>query len=924
MINIGHRAWLRRNHCFRRFGVSQFCCPCGYTKGSKDTVDEVINLLNKYKFSKAPPTNRELPTMVTVADCLVASNARVEKFKVSVANRDTAISNYHAGLRPKQRVNQKDLSDATPFIYERPCHDIDTDVEVNTDLNNHGFKLSDFQNSLWFAHCDFRELTYMRRPNRFYRGDKSCVFSNVVNEQNEEDIDQNDVHTKKPWVFDSLPSARIENSLSYGPFHALMNLAILIISLLTGTAGMEFSALKLCLAEGRLPFLDCRLSETFENETAQDEITKNNNNSSGSSSSSVNKNKKNINNNTAASNRFTRNIPYLLANEYQQRSDAFHNCIIIPKGTKDIFGSKNILTGSSNLKGNDKIQYVNVFINFDLLFTDLNPDYKAFCALTSSVVSDMLSPTISRINVHDNLRDMSSVDDLFDRVIEMISVYEAFFPDAVQNFTTHELVDIVKSIRQFGPLQSWWEYPGERFMKLVKDCCPAGGQNITVTMHNLYAIKEMHKRFNYMPPAGKLDNLNRYRDNLIKINKTNMKQLGSQMSSNYYVMNELVLALYNFMATEVIENKHIISPFYRLYMIYYNSSKIIDVKVTKFITKNYPTIPFNPSFYLWIQMLVFSDFSRKLYNLMITDKTADSISEGDLLCGNLFDFDKHSVIEVYNMSPKAVSLRACVKGIDMIGRGIEHCETKEPLQPDVYGHTVYLPANRFNHLNQQWSFSKQTKCWSKFKHWIMRKDKDGVMNCEYKTGYGQTNYFFRIFLPSDAILHNLAFANVTARNVEMHKVLKREDSIISIPYMTVYDESEHPAGRLNLDIFDLETQHMNLNQLAKASRKKMRDNINSLSREFSDSPRAQTYDIDMPQFFCLNRFYSTNVAVCGVTKTSTHWVPILVDDNKSESANHSKFYTRDTSSIRRLYLIDLHPHRRNVEISLSDSKLTEN
>jgi hypothetical protein len=857
--------------------------------------------------------------MVTVEDSLNASDARVEKYKNSIANRDTAISNYHAGLRPKQRVNQKDLADATPFIYEPPCHDIATDIPVNTDLNNYGFKLSDFQNSLWFSHCDFRELTYLRRPNRFYRGDNSLLFSNIVNHQNEEEeFDQANVHKKDPWIYDSLPSARIENSLSYGPFHALMNLAILIISLLTGTAGMEFSALKLCLAEGRLPFLDCRLSETFDNETFQEESTKNNS----SSSSSANK-KKNVNN-TAASNRFTRNIPYLLPNEYQQRSDAFHNCIIIPKGTKDIFGSKNILTGSSNLKGNDKIQYVNVFINFDLLFTDLNPDYKAFCALTSSVVSDMLSPTISNVNVHDNLRDMSSVDDLFDRVIEMISIFEGFFPDAVQNFTTHELVDIVKSIRQFGPLQSWWEYPGERFMKLVKDCCPAGGQNVTVTMHNLYAIKEMHKKFNYMPPAGKLDNLNRYRDNHIKINNTSIKHLDTQISGNYYVMNELVLALYNFMATEVIENKHIISPFYRLYMIYHNSSKFIDVKVTKFITKNYAMVAFNPSFFLWIQMLVFSDFSRKLYNLMITDKTADKVCEGDLLLGNLFDFDKQCVIEIYNMSPKTVSLRACVKGIDMIGRGVEYCETKEPLHPLGFGHTVYLPANKFNHLNNQWSFSKQTKCWSKFKHWIMRKDKDDVMNCEYKTGYGQTNYFFRICLPSDTILHNLAFANVTARNVEMHNVLKREDSNISIPYMTVYDESEHPSGRLSLELFDLETQQMNLNQVAKASRKKMRDSIHSLTREFSDSPRAQTYDIDMPQFFCLNRFYSTNVAVCGVTKTSTHWVPILVDDNKSESANHSKFYTRDISSIKRLYLIDLHPQRRNVEISLSDSKLTEN
>jgi hypothetical protein len=197
------------------------------------------------------------------------------------------------------------------------------------------------------------------------------------------------------------------------------------------------------------------------------------------------------------------------------------------------------------------------------------------------------------------------------------------------------------------------------------------------------------------------------------------------------------------------------------------------------------------------------------------------------------------------------------------------------------------------------------------------------MNCEYKTGYGQTNYFFRLNLPTDPILHNLAFGNVTARNVQQHKILKREDSTISIPYLSVYDESEHPGGRLKLEVFDLETQTMNLNQIKKASRKKDRDDIHSLEREFPDSFRVPTYEIDMPQFFCLNRYYSTKVAICGVTKTATNWVPILVDDNKAESCNHSKYYTRDITSIDRLYLIDLHPQRRNVEISLIDSKIIE-
>jgi hypothetical protein len=916
MINIGHRAWLRRNHCFRRFGVSKFCCPCGYTKGNKDTVDEVIDLLNKHKYSRGPSSAVEAPSMVSVDDSLLAYDERVQLSKNSIANRDTAIDNYHKSLKKNKKVNQKKLAEATPFIYKEPCRPINTNIEVSIELNNRDFMLSDFQNSLWFSHCDFREITYMRRPNRFYRGDNSNVFSNEVVDDNsdDEEIASEDFPTKtEPWSFDSLPSARIENSLSYGPFHALMNLAILFITLLCGLAGTDFSALKLCVAEGRLPFLDCRLSETYEKEIEQDQTT---------SSSASKKSTKHVSS-TAASNRFTRNIPYLLTNENQQRSDAFHNCIIIPKGDKNTFGSKNILTGSSNLKGNDKVQYISVFINFDLLFTDLHPDYKAFFAMSSSVVCDMISPTISTIDIHDNLRDMSDVSDLFDRVIEMISAFEGLFPDAVQNFTTHELVDIVKSISNFGPLQSWWEYPGERFMKLVKDCCPNGGVSHTLTMHALYAIKEMHKRFSYTPPVSKLDNLNRYRDNHIKIDNKNLKEITSELN-NYYIMNELINAVYDFLMTEVIENKHVISPFYRVITIYTKSQTVIDAKTVRFIAKYYPNSRhINPSLYLWIQMLVFSDFNKKLYNSMVTNSVMENLIEDDLNHANLFDFDKQCIIEIYNMAPKLVSLKACVKGIEMSARGYDYCETSEPTQAETWGHTILYPVNKFNHLNKQWSFSKQTKCWSKFKQWTMKKDVDGVWNCDYKTGYGQTNFFFRVILPSDPIVHHLPFANVTARNVLKHSVLRRQDSKVFIPYLTIYDESLHPAGRLKLDLFDQETEQMDLNQVGKAQRKKERDDINSLEREFSSAPRAHSYDEGMPQFICLNRFYSTKVALCGVTKTGTRWLPILVDDSKVESCNHPKYYTRDIDSINRLYLIDLHPQRRNVEISLKDSKITE-
>jgi hypothetical protein len=59
--------------------------------------------------------------------------------------------------------------------------------------------------------------------------------------------------------------------------------------------------------------------------------------------------------------------------------------------------------------------------------------------------------------------------------------------------------------------------------------------------------------------------------------------------------------------------------------------------------------------------------------------------------------------------------------------------------------------------------------------------------------------------------------------------------------------------------------------------------------------------------------------VCGVNDSN---VPILCNlDNKSSTA--STAFVRDVNSVKKLYFLDLNPNRRNVNISLEDSKLWE-
>ncbi len=187
---------------------------------------------------------------------------------------------------------------------------------------------------------------------------------------------------------------------------------------------------------------------------------------------------------------------------------------------KNNFSIRNIFGLTSALKGHDKIRFLTAYINFGLSFTDLSKPYKSLMALISSVVTDIQSPVLTHKvpTKMDNERGYSpNFRQLFRRTVEMLAFFEGYFPDSEQQFTHHELVDIVYALRHLGPVRSWWTYAGERLMKVIKDKCPTGGQNPMETLAKYYFADENGRKFLQCTKkrSKQLDNLGRYRDNRI-------------------------------------------------------------------------------------------------------------------------------------------------------------------------------------------------------------------------------------------------------------------------------------------------------------------------------------------------------------------------------------------------------------------------
>ncbi len=568
-------------------------------------------------------------------------------------------------------------------------------------------------------------------------------------------------------------------------------------------------------------------------------------------------------------------LPWSLKPEDQNRHDAAHNSILFPKGTKTNFCSKNILTHTDVLKGHDKVQYLCCFIVFDLSFTPLPDEYKNLWSLVSQLVCDIDSPVISlsrEVNILTG-EQCYHLDNLLHRSVEMCSLMEMMLPDSEQMYTTHQVVDTVGGMQQFGPIRGWWAYGGERMMRFFKKHCPAGGVNPLKTLTEASMREEDNKRNFYVRDLKNLDNhktMPRYRDNRIKL----LGKCKDLKSSNWtgWMFDCLMQTIKATLDTQEIDQIVNRSPFYRVYLTY---SKC-KAHFVKYLNKTFEKVDY-VGFYLWISLI--SDFideqgSKPVLNLAKgvcddrhpLDRDCNETLNEYVDKGILYTCDFPFIKELAAFRP-LVYARATVKGVTMRARGQDCCEsqfsaTAEPLNPN-------------NDLKLHWYKRAHYSSWCKATEWFI----GGQKQVKPRPMYSQVNFFFRLVAKQDPFIHGLAFANVTARAHDTYNVT----SAVCYPYIDL---------------------------------------------ELTEKDTLITYNATT-QFLSLNYVSSTNVAVCGITadhgSRRNRRKPIMAHDisRKLNCGKKEGYFSYDTSAIATLALIDMHPQRRLVDIGFDESKLFE-
>jgi hypothetical protein len=107
---------------------------------------------------------------------------------------------------------------------------------------------------------------------------------------------------------------------------------------------------------------------------------------------------------------------------------------------------------------------------------------------------------------------------------------------------------------------------------------------------------------------------------------------------------------------------------------------------------------------------------------------------------------------------------AIIKGVEMRGRGQLYTENSSGQH--AVQKKLYVTQNAKNTLSDNWHQGFQINSWAKIEDWyIAHPNNPAKKQVLPRVLFGQFNYFFRLNVPSDPVIHQLSLANMVLRNV---------------------------------------------------------------------------------------------------------------------------------------------------------------
>jgi hypothetical protein len=755
----GHRRLLEMQHYLRSFGQTKKCCVKDYYVNNKKQV--IID-----SFINNPPSKNPQRFAFTTTYNQDFQRERDNNWVCCQATFDK----HHNFFRNKNRA------------YVEHCLKYDLQV---------------FAPYLYYHTCDYREqLLYERISNDLYIKDgikASKLKDNMKNKANNNNNNNNnnayefltakaklaivrkkedEIHingVKKPWIFALLVYSCIAENICYDPFHVLKNIVTYLFSMIFGRTKVRSSTVQFC-------------NNTASHPTIMIKKEKKKKKKKGS------KQKQTIiidNNDDPQQINVWRGI-WQLSIPMLKKLEIYLQNVLIPSGSNSSLRLKASISSFGLVKGKELIEMCECSMDFicwsiqqiskreeDNKYPN---EYLYFYCMLSSYISELLAPIILDANV----------DALYNKAVEIISVYEGIFPVSETKMIHHQLIDLPYYIKQFGPLRGWWTLPSERSIAQIKREMGSnkGGRNFAKKVYKREYSKEFLKQKEIYENKESL-----FRDKNFFVKKENNNE---QSFTSYktevlwhdkykppiidsltkYEIQEYLSFLIDLICNiQRNEYERIqLSPLYRLFMSF------------KYYRNNYKNLRDEDGNKVQKFSKDATDFSNFLESLSVSniheclllndeDDKLFILNQGKCFMRNDLPLINYYLFQI--TSNIAVSNKALIWGTKFNARGREFKENDQySMIPFDYGSDILTQKrnNDLNNLSENYNLKRVYSSWFKSNNGLVYDydDNDGV-DVDDDINIGQFNCFFTLDIDQEPILNHLPVALVTMR--ETNKVL---------------------------------------------------------------------------------------------------------------------------------------------------------
>ena len=625
-----------------------------------------------------------------------------------------------------------------------------------------------FSSALYYHHLDYRSFyPFSRTSNDTYLDNGMTALMNKI-----EDI--NGVYGI--WPYAKLFYSDVATQTSWDPFHVLKGILKCIIELLTDVRKISTSGIQFCFETKSHPDLYVRHPK---------KQAKTSSNNKGSS-----KPKKDDS--------YTIPPPWALLTATITAIDIAITLILLPVGYYT--PEYKFIKPFSNSKQLFGIPLINLFKNLAYyIIMIIKKNQESFCsaylgllALLAEDLRDLLSPMPFT---------KETIDELYFRVVELVSLNSGLFPASESRMIWHELICIVKFIEYFGPLRGWWSVHVERAIAYLKKYHTTGGQSFHLPLLKRYIFADLEKMREFYQPNTTATRSSRLSKDVLDNSYTRVETLHDEIFGDKQMVthSERMIRLSRQNRNDAILLTSV--EFHSLLLVLINEiSKITAGNIKKAIQKSrlcrlwFAYLVQRKNNYKFAKMKFFGEYLNEIHlkfqsghhhefaHLMqseipteIADK--DEVYTNIFVNGNIYEPDLYFLpdyISNLNKIKTSIYSKASIFGKSFSSRGFSCCERELPQQ--VLEGGKWNSDRTFKVLKSENSLIRNAFTKSHFSSWceVTFPTYNFIPDFESRlvgtSAAVQFNYFFRITFKEEPLLDGTPIASVTARTIDCYRL----------------------------------------------------------------------------------------------------------------------------------------------------------